>query len=319
MLCVFSSATSNMAIVAPNPPTLSRAHIFNSKAKMENPPPAGPKEPSPLKRLLHFFGIDRPHESAKELDQEIQELIDEGEEQGLISRHEGEMINSILEFRDTLTREIMTPSSQMTSASLDTPYKDLVRLITEKGYTRIPIYSESPDHIIGILHAKDLLKFCSTDLDKVPMQKIIRPACFVLETQKILDLLKYFQAQKIHMAIVTDEFGGVRGLITLEDIIEEIVGEIADESDKAELRLQKLDDNTLLTDAQINIEEIEDFFHTEMPEGDYDSVGGLIIQQLGRLPEAHTTVTIEPLIFEVVAADKRRIKTVKIRRKTEAP
>ena len=283
---------------------------------MDKPPPAGSSDPSTLKRIMHFFGIGRPHESAEDLEQEIQELIDEGEEQGLISRHEGEMINSIMEFRETLTREIMTPSSQMVSAPADIAYETLIDLITEKGFTRLPIYKENPDHIIGILHAKDLLQFCAKSMATVPMEQILRPACFVLESQKIVDLLKYFQAQKIHMAIVTDEFGGVRGLVTLEDIIEEIVGEIVDESDKLDTRLQPLDENTLLADARINIEEVESFFKVDMPEGDYDSVGGLIIQQLGRLPEAHTSITVNSLIYEVVAADKRRIQTVKIRRQT---
>ena len=283
---------------------------------MDNDPPAGSTTPPLLKRILQFFGIGRPHDSTEELDQEIQELLDEGEEQGLISRHEGEMITSILEFRDTVTREIMTPRTQMVCAPSTSSLEELIHLITEKGNTRLPIFGESPDHILGILHAKDLLDFCISGLTRDKLLAIIRPAYFVLETQKIVDLLRYFQAHKIHLAIVTDEFGGVRGLVTLEDVIEEIVGEIADESDKAEDSLRIIDENIVIADAQVPVEKIEDYFHTSLPEGEYDSVGGLIILQLGRLPETGTLLTLDSLVFEVLAADARRVISVKISRRT---
>jgi len=282
---------------------------------MDNEPPTGSATPSLLKKIMQFFGIGRPHDSTEELDQEIQELLDEGEEQGLISHHEGEMITSILEFRDTVTREIMTPRTQMACAPATASLLELIQLITEKGYTRIPIYGESPDHILGILHAKGLLGFCGSGLSQEKLLAIIRPAYFVLENQKIVHLLRYFQVQKIHLAIVTDEFGGVRGMVTLEDIIEEIVGEIVDESDKAENPIQIIDEDTVVADAQVPVEKIEDFFHATLPEGEYDSLGGLIIQQLGRLPETGTSLTLDDLVFEVLAADARRILSVKVSRK----
>lgn len=279
---------------------------------MDKEPANGSNDLSLVKKILQLFGINRPHDSTEELEQEIQELLDEGEEQGLISRHEGEMITSILEFRDTIAREIMTPRTQMACAPLDSSFEDLIKLITDRGFTRIPIFDGSPDHIVGILHAKELLKFCSPGTASIPLRQIIHPACLVLESQKILDLLKYFQARKIHMGVVTDEFGSVRGLVTLEDIIEEIVGEIADESDKTENLLQIIDEKTVLADAQVNLEEIESYFKTKLPEGDFDSVGGLIIMELGRLPEPNTDVVIGPLRFEVLSADNRRIHQVKI-------
>lgn len=272
---------------------------------------------SPFKRILNLFGINRSPDSAEEIEQEIQEILDEGEEQGLISREEGEMISSILEFRDTLVRGIMTPRSDMVSADANIPMAELIRLITEKGYTRIPVYQDTPDNITGILHAKDLLPFC-LDSSAIPaVSELSKPVFFVMDTRKIINLLKDFQTRKIHMAIVTDEFGSVRGLVTMEDVLEEIVGEIRDESDKTERRLKVVDKNVLLADAKVNIEEVEEFFNLTLPKGPYESVGGLIINHLDRVPPVGATMLINTLVFEVISSDKRRINTVKIEKKPE--
>ncbi|MGV1099564.1 hemolysin family protein [Thiovibrio sp. JS02] len=272
---------------------------------------------SPFKRILNFFGINRAPDSAEDIEQEIQDILDEGAEQGLISREEGEMISSILEFRGTLVREIMTPRSDMVSAEDLTPVSQLIQLIIKEGYTRIPIYRETPDNIIGILHAKDLLPCCLQAAPMPDASELIKPAFFVMDTRKIVNLLKDFQTQKIHMAIVTDEFGSVRGLVTLEDVLEEIVGEIRDEYDTTEKRWKVVDKHVLLTDAKVNLEEIEDFFGVTLPEGPYESVGGLIIHHLDQVPPPGATMLINTLVFEVVSADQRRINTVKIQRKPQ--
>lgn len=272
---------------------------------------------SAFKRFLNFLRINRAPDTAEDIDQEIQEILDEGEEQGLIGPEEGQMISSILEFRDTLVREIMTPRSEMVLAEADVTAAELIALITDKGFTRIPIYSGSPDEISGILHAKDLLPYCLDASGMPAASELAKPAFFVLDTRKIVNLLKDFQTQKIHMAIVTDEFGSVRGLVTLEDVLEEIVGEIRDEYDKTEKRWKVVDKHVLLTDAKVDLEEIEDFFGITLPEGPYESVGGLLIHQMDRVPEAGSTMLINNLVFEVVSADQRRINTVKIQRKPE--
>jgi CBS domain containing-hemolysin-like protein len=282
---------------------------------MDIPPPANGD--SPFKRILHFFGINRAPDTTEDIEQEIQELLDDGEEQGLISREEGEMISSILEFRDTLVREIMTPRSDMISAEAQVSAADLIQLITDEGYTRIPIYQDSPDNIIGILHAKDLLPFCLSAAPMPAASELVKPAFFVLDTRKIVNLLKDFQSQKGHLAVVTDEFGSVRGLVTLEDVLEEIVGEIRDEYDKTEKRWKVVNKHMLLTDAKVNLEEVEDFFGITLPEGPYESVGGLIIHQLDRVPPVGATMLINSLVFEVVSADRRRIHTVKIQNKPD--
>jgi CBS domain containing-hemolysin-like protein len=145
---------------------------------------------------------------------------------------------------------------------------------------------------------------------------LVKPAFFVMETRKIVDLLKDFQDQKIHMGVVTDEFGSVRGLVTLEDVMEEIVGEIRDEYDKTERRWKVVNPETILVDARTDIEEVEEFFGVDMPEGPYESVGGLIIYQLDRVPEPGSTLLINTLVFEVVSANNRKINTVKVQKKS---
>ncbi|MEA2083484.1 MAG: hemolysin family protein [Thermodesulfobacteriota bacterium] len=284
---------------------------------MDNNPPPESKESSFIKRFLEFVGVPCSPDTHEDLEQEIQVLVDEGEESGLITSHEGRMISNIFDLRDTLAREIMTPRTEMVCAPDTASAADIMRLITEKGFTRIPIYSESPDNIVGVLHAKDLLAYFA--VDSVPPQagEMASPAYFALETQKILNLLKGFQARQFHLAIVTDEFGGVRGLVTLEDVLEEIVGEIDDEYDKPEFDWDEIDPNTLMIAAKVNIEDVESYFDIKLPEGPCESVGGLIIHQLGRLPETGTTVELAPLTFEVISATRRRIISVKIHKSIE--
>lgn len=268
-----------------------------------------------ISRLLDVLGLSRAPDTTEDLEMEIQELLDEGEEQGLITRQEGQMINSIFEFRDTLIHEIMTPRTEIVCADVEMGIPEVLKLITREGFTRIPVYSESLDNIIGILNAKDLL-VCVDDPGSCPdIKKLTKQPYFVPETMRIVDLLRAFQAKKNHMAIVTDEFGGVRGLITLEDVLEEIVGEIDDEYDKDEPQWRALQDGSLMIYAKEDIEEVESFFKMELPEGPYESVGGFIIHQLGHLPKAGETVELDTLLFKVVTATKRHIKTVKIQRK----
>ncbi|MFH7319086.1 hemolysin family protein [Desulfurivibrio sp. D14AmB] len=278
-------------------------------------PPSPKAEESLFRRLLNLLGINRTPDSAEEIEQEIQEILDEGEEHGLITPEEGEMIAGIMELKDTLAYEIMTPRAEMVMAEAGSPLPDLIRLIIDKGFSRIPIYQDNPDQVIGLIHAKDILPYCLQG-DQQPTAGILaKPVEFVQEKRKIIKLLKYFKENKTHLAVVTDEFGGVRGLITLEDIVEEIVGDISDEHDRTTRRWKVVDSRTVLADAKVDIEEVEEFFGTELPEGPYESVGGLILHHLDRVPGAGTTLNIDSLVFEVLAADQRRVITVKIQQK----
>lgn len=267
-------------------------------------------------RLKVLLRLRVAPDTTEELENEIQELLEEGEEQGLISSHEERMISSIFDFRETLASEIMTPSAEMITADCTSSVEELIRLITEEGFTRIPLYEGSQDTIVGILHAKDLLCFCSSAEESVAdLRERLYPPVFIQESTPITNLLRDFQEKKNHMAIVTDEFGGVRGLITLEDVIEEIVGEIDDEHDQEESELRVIGENVILVNAKIDIEEVEQFFNCQFPEGPYESVGGIVLHCLGRVPKRGTVVTVADLKFTVLAADNRRVKMVKIERK----
>jgi len=267
-------------------------------------------------RIRAFFRLRSGPDTTEDLENEIQELLEEGEEQGLITSREEQMITSIFDFRDTVASEIMTPKAEMVTADSASTVADLVRLVIDEGYTRIPLYENSSDNIIGILHAKDLLRICSRGDQPVrELEPFFLPPVFIQESTPIIDLLRFFQEKKNHMAIVKDEFGGVRGLVTLEDVLEEIVGEIADEHDRAESELRVLDENVILVDAKIDIEKVEQFFGSRLPEGPYESVGGLIVHQLARVPERGSEIQVANLHFTVLAADARRVKTVRIEKK----
>lgn len=278
-------------------------------------PPSPRAEESIFRRLLNLLGIDRSPDTTEEIEQEIQEILDEGEEHGLITPEEGEMIAGIMDLKDTQAYEIMTPRTEMVMAEAGTPLADLIRLIIDRGFSRIPVYQDDPDQVIGIIHAKDILPYCLKCDDQPTAGTLAKAVEFVQEKRKIIKLLKYFKESKTHLAVVTDEFGGVRGLITLEDIVEEIVGDISDEHDRTTRRWKVVDSRTVLADAKVDIEEVEEFFDVELPEGPYESVGGLILHHLDRVPGAGTSLNIDSLVFEVLAADQRRVITVKIQQK----
>ena len=272
-------------------------------------------QPSPylsfLRRLLNLIGLAKAPDTTEDLEQEIQDILEEGREQGLITSQEGMMINSIFDLRDTLAKEIMTPLTEMVCAPDTVTIPELIDLIVKEGFTRVPIYSGNTDNIIGILHAKDLLRAIADSCTILPLDHINQPL-FILENHTIGQLLRDFKAKQVHMAIVTDEFGGVRGLVTLEDVLEEIVGEINDEYDTDPTRWRVLDPTTVQTDAKVDIEEVESFFKVTLPEGPYESIGGLVIHQLGHIPRAGESIEISGLSIRVLSANKRRISTVKI-------
>jgi CBS domain containing-hemolysin-like protein len=268
-------------------------------------------------KIRNVFRLRSGPDTTEDLENEIQELLEEGEEQGLITSREEQMISSIFDFRETLASEIMTPKAEMVTADSSSSVAELVRLVIDEGYTRIPLYENTPDSIIGILHAKDLLRICSqADQPVRQLERYFLPPVFIQESTPIIDLLRFFQEKKTHMAIVNDEFGGVRGLVTLEDVLEEIVGEIVDEHDRAESELRVLGDDIILVDAKIDIEKVEQFFGVHLPEGPYESVGGLIVHRLARVPERGTEIVVGNLQFTVLAADARRVKTVRIEKKS---
>ena len=278
------------------------------------------EDPSPeqrkslLARLAALVPFGKP-ETKEELELEIQELLEEGEDRGLIGAIEEKMINSVLDFRDTLADEIMTPTVDILSVPASIPLDELIGRVIDSGFTRVPVYGNSPDHIIGLIHAKDLLKICARQSGQpVRLEEHLLPVHVVGENKPIIDLLREFQQKKAHMAIVTDEFGAVRGLLTMEDIIEEIFGEIDDEYDNEEKPVEHLEDGSLLVPAEAGYEVVEEEFSVVLPEGPYESVGGLVIHLLGRLGKTGDRARAGDLLFEVKNASRRRIKTVRVAR-----
>jgi magnesium and cobalt transporter len=265
--------------------------------------------------LLRFRHRKKP--SQPDLQREIKQLIDVGEEEGLLSEDEGEMIQSILSFRDTLAREIMVPRTDAVIISADTPIEKLLQLVIQEGHSRFPVHSGSSDNIIGILHVKDLLTFWSAE--HLDLKDIIRTPYFIPETKKISHLLRELRDKKSHMAIVIDEYGGTAGLVTIEDIIEEIIGEIHDEHDNDEILMVATDEGDLVVDARLEIEKLVEHFNLEVPKGNFESVGGFIISLSGRVPQPQETVTHAPLEMTIESADARKIRKVRVRvRKEEA-
>lgn len=275
-----------------------------------------------LKRLKSLLNFTKPG-TKEDLEHEIQELLEEGEEHGLISSLEEKMINSILEFRETYASEIMTPAAEIVSFNEAAPMAELIDMVIESGFTRIPVYRDNPDRVIGAIHAKDLVRLCARSNSgpgPINLETYLRPVYFISESKPIVDLLREFQKRKLHMAMVVDEFGTVRGLITLEDILEEIVGEIDDEYDDDEEKLLEiLDDHTVQVPARVDIEVLEEHFQVEFPEGPYESVGGLVIHVLGRLASIGDIVDIDGFRFEVKNADARQLKTLRISRIVDIP
>ena len=249
---------------------------------------------------------------------ELQEAISSSEEEGLLDETEGDMLQAIFEFGDTIVREIMVARPDMVCCAADAPFDELRRLIIDSGHSRVPIYDGSIDRIVGMVYAKDLLRYWGAGVDELSPASVMRPPFFVPETKRIEDLLIDFRTRRVHMAIVVDEYGGTSGLITIEDLLEEIVGDIQDEYDLEEEWAQPQADGSLLLDARANVEELEEHFDLEIPREKFDTVGGLLIHLLGNVPHAGESARCNGLLLKVVEADERKVRRVQAWRDPEA-
>ena len=245
-------------------------------------------------------------------------MIDVGNENGSIEQTDREMINNIFEFDDRTAEEIMTHRTEMTALSLDATLEECIHTAVETGYSRVPVYEEDLDDIVGILYIKDLLNLVlSSPPNDFKVEYYIRQPFYVPETSRCKELFKEMQEKKVQMAIVVDEYGGTAGLVTMEDLLESIVGNIQDEYDDEEEEVSQLSENVYLIDGLTQIEEVEKLFHIHFEEeGDYDTIGGYIIDQLGYIPaeNEHPSVTIGTYSFTVVDVMERRIDKVRVER-----
>ena len=280
---------------------------------------------APFVKLLTFstnivsklFGVGEAEEEVV-TEEEIKMMIAEGEEKGTIERGEKQLLNNVFEFNDIIVSEIMTPRTDMYAIDINKNLREMLDEIDEFKYSRIPVYNESIDDIEGVLFVKDILKPLK-DNEEIDIRKIIREPYFIPESKDIDELFKEMQQNKVQMAIVIDEYGGTAGLITMEDIIEELVGNIFDEYDEEELDIKKIDENTYIVNGMITSYELKKIFDVELPEGDYETLSGYLLDKLGRIPEEdeHPVIEDENLTYRVEEIEDRRIKYVKVCRNME--
>lgn len=268
--------------------------------------------------ILFISKIKEPEKESleqREASQEgIQALIEEAREEGIIETEEGRLLKSVVEFGDTIVREIMTPRVEMACISKKSNLNQLRQLVVEKKHARIPVYQGRIDNIEGIVNVKDLLEYCRFEVENDSISPLIRPAFFIPESMKVSELLKEFQKRKQKLAIVVDEHGGVSGLVTMEDLMEEIVGEIQDEYDEESLPIIQNSEGDYIVLGDVEVEQLEELFEVELAEDEFITVGGLIIHHLGRLPEKGEKLEIKGLSLEIIDADQKKIKKLKIRR-----
>jgi CBS domain containing-hemolysin-like protein len=267
------------------------------------------------KALRWLSGHPEAPSEEEELEEELMNIVTEGHREGFLEEEARDMIESVIELGDVSVAEIMTPRTYMVSLHEEMPWDEVVRFVVESGHTRIPVYGRTQDEIVGILHAKDVLAELARSAAEVrSLPKILRKPFFVPETKKVDELLPEFQKSRNHIAIVLDEFGSVSGLVTIEDVIEEIVGEIADEYDEALVDGIKCTSDTACEAlARVHIEEINHRLGISLPEDkDFDTVGGLLFHELGRIPEVGEELTYGDVRFRILDAGRRRIDRVAI-------
>jgi putative hemolysin len=250
-------------------------------------------------------------------EEEIKTLVDAGEEGGVIEEEEKEMIYSIFEYTDTVAREVMVPRMDVLAIEVETPLLEALDAVIHHNHSRVPVYQDSIDNIVGILYAKDLLKVLHergrAGANDVRVANILRPAAFTPESKKVSELFAEMQKRRIHMAIVIDEYGGTAGIVTIEDILEEIVGEIQDEYDQAEeLEIQPAGENEWLINARANLSDINDALHVHFPLAEADTLGGFIYLQLGKVPLPGDEVRHENALLKVINVAGRRIGKVRV-------
>jgi magnesium and cobalt transporter len=261
-----------------------------------------------LQRLLNSLR-SRPSAGSEE---ELQQLIDQSEQRGIIDEEEGDMLHSILELDETYLREIMVPRTDMVCVDAAAPLTQVLQAILDSGHSRIPIYKGNIDNIIGLVYAKDLLPYWGQPLDKIPLEKVLRQPFLVPESKQVSVLLREFRETRVHIAIVIDEYGGTAGLITIEDLIEEIVGDIQDEYDLEEEWLIAEPDGTVVVNGRLNIEEFEEYFDIEVEREKFDTIGGYVIEQFGHVPAIGSKVRVGQFDMLIEKGDQRSIQQIRI-------
>jgi putative hemolysin len=270
-------------------------------------------------RLFEHKAESRPTPAPGLVETEVEMLVNEGELSGSLGHEQSEMIRNVLDFGDISAGQLMVPRTQVHAIEIDTPVSEVLRVIAESEHSRYPVYRENIDNVIGVLHSKDLLPpLARGDLEKIGLATLVRqPVVFVPESQAADSVLREMRAGKQHLAVVLDEFGGTAGILTLENLLEQIVGDIRDEHDVEEPPIADLGDGKLLVDASVSIADLSRYLGAELPtDGDYHTLAGFVVAELGTVPEVGVRLTAFDLDFEVKEADERRVLKVEITRRS---
>jgi CBS domain containing-hemolysin-like protein len=323
VLVVFLAASIMLIFAQLLPETIALRHSERLALLLARPLAAISTIAMPIVHLMvwlsnavaRLFGTEGRGDLPFVTQEEIKTLVDAGEEEGVIQEEEKEMIYSIFELGDTLAREVMVPRIDVVAFDVDTPLLEALDSIMEAGHSRIPVYEETIDDVVGVLYAKDLLHYLRQARTDVPLASILRKAYFIPETKKASDLLPDLQQRRVHMAIVVDEYGGMAGLVTIEDILEEIVGEIQDEYDSEEPFFEYVSDDEYVFDARMDLDDLNRLMGVDLPTDDSDTLGGFIYTELGRVPVVGNKVSYGNLDLKVESVAGRRIKKVRVQRR----
>ncbi len=277
----------------------------------------------PIIKLLELFTlfISKPFGNDQDpiiTESEIKSVVSLGEEAGEVEEDERIMIHNIFRFSDLQVSEIMTDRTRIFSIDAESNLPDVTHEIIQKGFSRIPVYNSDPDDIAGILYIKDILKAFSSNEDNTEIKNLVRPAMFIAETMLLDDLLQEFQKEKVHIALVADEHGGISGLITIEDVLEEIVGEIYDETDKENIMIRKVGHSKSIVKGEAEIEDVNQELGLNFNEqGDYETISGFILSHLRHIPETGEELKIDNAVIRITKADEQRIVEVEIEKRSD--
>lgn len=257
-------------------------------------------------RLVKLFGLEAVNITRFFGQQDIEFLLEEGLSTGTIDENESELIENVFELKETKVRECMIPRTDIISVEIGTPLKSCMKAFIDSGYSKLPVYEENIDNIVGIVFAHDLFK------NPTKLSEIMRPVMLVPEFKRSGDLLKEFKQKRTSVAIVIDEFGGTAGLVTMEDLIEELVGDIQDEFDVESDVLKQLDEKTWIMSGRVLVEELIEEYQLDIEEGDFETIGGFIIDQIGRIPITGEKISIRNFAITIIKATKKRIELLKL-------
>jgi putative hemolysin len=307
------------------PKSLALRHAVSLSLWVSAPLDAVGRATAPLVRLLtgssrfilRLLGQKGAAERAFISEEEVKHMVQQGRVQGVFDQTEQELIHSVFEFTEASVKDVMIPRPRIQAIDVDTPVEEVLAFIVETGKSRYPVYRNSPDEVLGILYHKDLFRLLA-EKKPIALDQIVRPAFFTPETTRVSRLLKSMQRRRMPMALVVDEYGGLEGLVTIEDLIEEIVGEIEDETDRDDQAVRRLRDGSYIVDASISIHDLADQHKLVFPESsEYETLAGFVIAQLQRMPRGGEIVNYEGWRLTIVDMDGRRISRVKIEPRTQ--